>query len=308
MGPEAFRIPFAGFGACKAPAEHESVVEDTWFEQPYPGGREPRSDHETAGRPCPTEDGSTTKGVGAPRARGSLVESRTIGATAGARWVARLTTVGRGREQTGHARGASLRCREVCASGRLGGAGRGTRMCRGSVDTAEPSLLLPEGFRGRQGQSWTGRDGARMGKALRVWSGEYLHGIRREDLRPTGSTRDAGPPRRAGRSRADAEGHFRVIFRGPRGDGASEVRPKEGVRKTTPQPAHGLAKAGVRREPSIAGSPLKRGGDGVSRDDRRSSLKTESWIAEFDRYGSGSSENAKRSRSNKRAAQLKGTR
>jgi len=56
----------------------------------------------------------------------------------------------------------------------------------------------------------------------------------------------------------DTAGKTAGIFRGPRGDEASEVRPKEAVGKTTPHLARGPAKAGGRREPNTAGTSLAR--------------------------------------------------
>lgn len=76
--------------------------------------------------------------------------------------------------------------------------------------------------------------------------------------------------------------------------------------RTTPRLTRGPAKAGGRRVPSTAGSSFGRDGHGVSRDGRHSSLKTESWIAEFDRYGSGSSEGARSVLARERAAHTPG--
>jgi hypothetical protein len=115
--------------------------------------------------------------------------------------------------------------------------GRGTRMCRGSVDTAEPSSSPPRD-RDRQGQSWTGRRGAVDGKGIPGWQQRDFSRGSPQRPRLTGSTRDLLSLRRAVDSRADAGGRHRHRRWGssgsPRSDGVSEVRSKEVWRKTTP--------------------------------------------------------------------------
>jgi hypothetical protein len=89
-----------------------------------------------------------------------------------------------------------------------------------------------------------------------------------------------------------------MISGSPRGDGSPEVRSSEITGETTSRDAREPAKAGARREIEVRRvvRPIgrqapsdTRDGHGVSRDEVRSSLKTESWIADIDRYRSRSS-------------------
>lgn len=96
--------------------------------------------------------------------------------------------------------------------------GRGTRMCRGSVDTAEPSSSPPRD-RGRQGQSWTGRRGTMGGKGIPGWEQRDFSRGSPQRPRLTGSTRDLLSPRRAvrfaGRRRRTSSSSTVGIFREP---------------------------------------------------------------------------------------------
>jgi hypothetical protein len=96
--------------------------------------------------------------------------------------------------------------------------GRGTRMCRGSVDTAEPSSFPPRD-RDRQGQSWTGRRGAVDGKGIPGWQQRDFSRGSPQRPRLTGSTRDLLSLRRAvrfaGRRRRTSSSSTMGIFREP---------------------------------------------------------------------------------------------
>jgi hypothetical protein len=73
LDPEASRVPFAGPGACEAPAEHDvgggrHLARRSLIQGEVSLGRVTTK----PGGPFPAEDGSTTTGVGAPKGRGSF--------------------------------------------------------------------------------------------------------------------------------------------------------------------------------------------------------------------------------------------
>lgn len=169
----------------------------------------------------------------------------------------------------------------------------------------------PDGSRERQGQSWTGRMDEELRKALWERKREYFSRGSCGRPRPSGSTRERSPTeefllggwRVAGRRRRTPTSLTSTSTTAsssgsPRGDGASEVRSKRSRERQRPvmltsPPKPGLdvnrGPPGRRRSREGATPSRERGGHGVSRDKVRSSLTTESWIAEIDRYGSWSS-------------------
>jgi hypothetical protein len=137
-----------------------------------------------------------------------------------------------------------------------------------------------------------------LGKALWAQSSENVHAVRCKKPGPTGSTRSLHPLRRvggfAGRRRETSPPSGGVL---------------PGARAATECQRYARRRCVGRQHPRMLASPPKpacavkralpgrheSGGHGVSRDNRQSSLKTESWIADIDRYGSWSLPGAERS-------------
>jgi hypothetical protein len=174
LGPEAFQVPFAGQAGVRLRPSTCRWWKAPGSRNPDPGGCEPRSDHEDVGIPSPAEDGSATKGVGASEVRGlarerGLTRSRRcgVGREAHHHRVGSGTNRSHSRASPRCQRGLCLRLRRCGWSRVLWGWARG--MCRGSVDTAEPSSSFPEG-------SGVVRASRGPGVTRRRWERRFGHG------------------------------------------------------------------------------------------------------------------------------------
>jgi hypothetical protein len=150
---------------------------------------------------------------------------------------------------------------------------------------------LPRGIGIVRASRGPGVAGWWMGKALWAKSSENVHAVRCKRPGPTGSTRSLHPLRRvggfAGRRRetlplsgGDLPGARAATERQRYAHRRCGGRQRLRMLMGPPKPGRGVNRALPRRHQG--------GVYGVTRDEWHSSLKTESWIADIDRYGSWS--------------------